>query len=306
MLQSATMGLQMLDAALQHVQNGMSVTSSGSGGGGSSLAGAVSSAPPPPPPPPPVPPSAVVVSSASYSHGQQQQPHPHPPPSHPSGGGGGGGGGVNQGGSMSGSASASTTSETSPRLMNGVSQTREDLGSRMVVVDETKTAASGAITKTKKGKGDGHSSALTKEGKEGTNGTERSKRQKTEDGAHDGQKCLGCGATSTPEWRRGPLGPRTLCNACGLVYAKLIKKRDKEKNGTGKKPTGGGGGRNGGGGGIVKSSNIGGAAKMVANAFGPPGSMMHVIAPEHAMDDSPDDSEDEYGSQNDRKSTMRE
>lgn len=26
--------------------------------------------------------------------------------------------------------------------------------------------------------------------------------------------CLGCGATETPEWRRGPMGPRTLCNAC--------------------------------------------------------------------------------------------
>jgi hypothetical protein len=28
------------------------------------------------------------------------------------------------------------------------------------------------------------------------------------------QACLGCQATDTPEWRRGPLGPRTLCNAC--------------------------------------------------------------------------------------------
>ncbi|OSX72965.1 hypothetical protein BU14_0390s0003, partial [Porphyra umbilicalis] len=28
--------------------------------------------------------------------------------------------------------------------------------------------------------------------------------------------CLSCGATSTPMWRSGPEGPRTLCNACGL------------------------------------------------------------------------------------------
>jgi len=44
----------------------------------------------------------------------------------------------------------------------------------------------------------------------------------------DGQTCLGCRATSTPEWRRGPMGPRTLCNACGLVYAKLIKRRGRD------------------------------------------------------------------------------
>jgi len=44
----------------------------------------------------------------------------------------------------------------------------------------------------------------------------------------ESQTCLGCKATSTPEWRRGPMGPRTLCNACGLVYAKLIKRRGRE------------------------------------------------------------------------------
>ncbi|KAB2573407.1 White collar 2 protein [Lasiodiplodia theobromae] len=27
--------------------------------------------------------------------------------------------------------------------------------------------------------------------------------------------CQWCGATSAPEWRRGPGGPKTLCNACG-------------------------------------------------------------------------------------------
>lgn len=36
--------------------------------------------------------------------------------------------------------------------------------------------------------------------------------------------CYYCNSTSTPEWRRGPDGNRTLCNACGLYYRKLIKK----------------------------------------------------------------------------------
>ncbi|CDZ96439.1 GATA-4/5/6 transcription factors [Phaffia rhodozyma] len=32
--------------------------------------------------------------------------------------------------------------------------------------------------------------------------------------------CVTCGRTDSPEWRKGPLGPKTLCNACGLRYAK--------------------------------------------------------------------------------------
>jgi len=50
------------------------------------------------------------------------------------------------------------------------------------------------------------------------------------DARGEGQVCKGCDATSTPEWRRGPLGPRTLCNACGLVYAKMLKRRSREAN----------------------------------------------------------------------------
>jgi hypothetical protein len=37
--------------------------------------------------------------------------------------------------------------------------------------------------------------------------------------------CLGCGRLSTAEWRRGPTGPRTLCNACGLLFAKMSRVR---------------------------------------------------------------------------------
>lgn len=36
--------------------------------------------------------------------------------------------------------------------------------------------------------------------------------------------CIHCNEQDTPEWRRGPYGNRTLCNACGLFYRKLIKK----------------------------------------------------------------------------------
>ncbi|RLV94344.1 Biofilm regulator 1 [Spathaspora sp. JA1] len=38
-------------------------------------------------------------------------------------------------------------------------------------------------------------------------------------------RCHRCGTTETPEWRRGPKGARTLCNACGLVHTKLVKKK---------------------------------------------------------------------------------
>ena len=35
--------------------------------------------------------------------------------------------------------------------------------------------------------------------------------------------CHICGETDTPEWRRGPKGKSTLCNACGISYAKKLR-----------------------------------------------------------------------------------
>jgi hypothetical protein len=34
--------------------------------------------------------------------------------------------------------------------------------------------------------------------------------------------CYKCNITETPAWRRGPSGLRTLCNRCGLKYARRI------------------------------------------------------------------------------------
>ncbi|XP_071722905.1 GATA transcription factor 1-like [Rutidosis leptorrhynchoides] len=33
-----------------------------------------------------------------------------------------------------------------------------------------------------------------------------------------GRKCLHCGSQETPQWRAGPMGPKTLCNACGVRF----------------------------------------------------------------------------------------
>ncbi|KAH7147267.1 GATA zinc finger-domain-containing protein [Fusarium sp. MPI-SDFR-AT-0072] len=49
-------------------------------------------------------------------------------------------------------------------------------------------------------------------------------------------RCHSCSRINTPEWRRGPDGARTLCNACGLHYAKLERKRQLEASSIGPKP----------------------------------------------------------------------
>ncbi|KAL8733902.1 MAG: hypothetical protein Q9166_001890 [cf. Caloplaca sp. 2 TL-2023] len=46
-------------------------------------------------------------------------------------------------------------------------------------------------------------------------------------------RCHSCNRAETPEWRRGPDGARTLCNACGLHYAKLTRKMGSKPSTTG-------------------------------------------------------------------------
>lgn len=51
-------------------------------------------------------------------------------------------------------------------------------------------------------------------------------------------RCHSCNRAETPEWRRGPDGARTLCNACGLHYAKLTRKNTmkQQSNGSSLRP----------------------------------------------------------------------
>lgn len=39
-----------------------------------------------------------------------------------------------------------------------------------------------------------------------------------EDGSPVNRRCSHCLVQKTPQWRTGPLGPKTLCNACGVRY----------------------------------------------------------------------------------------
>ncbi|KAK9688088.1 white collar 2 type of transcription factor [Basidiobolus ranarum] len=41
--------------------------------------------------------------------------------------------------------------------------------------------------------------------------------------------CTECGTTDSPEWRKGPLGVKTLCNACGLRWSKKSRRESKNQ-----------------------------------------------------------------------------
>ncbi|KAH9972181.1 hypothetical protein BGW80DRAFT_1173682, partial [Lactifluus volemus] len=75
----------------------------------------------------------------------------------------------------------------------------------------------------------------TTAGQNGGPGQPKSKYRKRSRATPPG-KCHSCNIRETPEWRRGPDGARTLCNACGLHYAKLMRKRDKAAGPDGKGP----------------------------------------------------------------------
>ncbi|KAG5939251.1 hypothetical protein E4U53_007844 [Claviceps sorghi] len=56
--------------------------------------------------------------------------------------------------------------------------------------------------------------------RESCNGTRSSLRVPTK--RPRSPSCRTCSTDHTPKWRNGPAGPGTLCNVCGLIYAKRM------------------------------------------------------------------------------------
>lgn len=55
-------------------------------------------------------------------------------------------------------------------------------------------------------------------------------QQQTEPGTGKIKACMQCGTTRTPQWREGPYGPKTLCNACGVKRVRAIKAQQQGKH----------------------------------------------------------------------------
>ncbi|KAK4660375.1 hypothetical protein QC762_118400 [Podospora pseudocomata] len=52
----------------------------------------------------------------------------------------------------------------------------------------------------------------------------RRKRSRRRDSDISMTACKKCGVMDSPRWRAGPAGPSTLCNVCGLLYAKRSRR----------------------------------------------------------------------------------
>ncbi|KAF8517587.1 hypothetical protein BU17DRAFT_49724 [Hysterangium stoloniferum] len=64
----------------------------------------------------------------------------------------------------------------------------------------------------------------------GDDDCEDAQRKKKSPFGDEQRVCMTCGRTDSPEWRKGPHGPKTLCNACGLRWAKRTRKDEPDAN----------------------------------------------------------------------------
>ncbi|CAG7873989.1 hypothetical protein BRARA_E00479 [Brassica rapa] len=63
-----------------------------------------------------------------------------------------------------------------------------------------------------------HVAGKLKPKKEHSGGGGRNYQSPTETAEGGMRRCTHCASDKTPQWRTGPLGPKTLCNACGVRF----------------------------------------------------------------------------------------
>ncbi|KAI3696655.1 hypothetical protein L6452_29107 [Arctium lappa] len=88
--------------------------------------------------------------------------------------------------------------------------------SRLLVLSPTSTGPIATATMSSESESDIASTSIGKK----TVKAPLKKKEVFENASHnaEGRKCLHCATDKTPQWRTGPLGPKTLCNACGVRY----------------------------------------------------------------------------------------
>ncbi|KAF2502394.1 hypothetical protein BU16DRAFT_7191 [Lophium mytilinum] len=110
-------------------------------------------------------------------------------------------------------------------LMKHTQRIQDSLGRiRDVVVSQQTALAEQARDPYKPMNGYDHEPNPYHEDSKGGGGFAGSDLKKRRGRAAPPGRCHSCNRAETPEWRRGPDGARTLCNACGLHYAKLTRK----------------------------------------------------------------------------------
>ncbi|KAJ5288954.1 Zinc finger NHR/GATA-type [Penicillium angulare] len=103
---------------------------------------------------------------------------------------------------------------------------------RTAVVNQEQALAEMAQRKAYKPEDEHMAGGLYQEDFKGTGGFAGADSKKRRGKAAPPGRCHSCNRAETPEWRRGPDGARTLCNACGLHYAKLTRKMGANKAAT--------------------------------------------------------------------------
>ncbi|KIM27538.1 hypothetical protein M408DRAFT_310866 [Serendipita vermifera MAFF 305830] len=112
-----------------------------------------------------------------------------------------------------------TIVDQSERALAQVSAALESTGalpSASAATTAAATAAAAATNKTAPNNTSGDDAASNNTDKNQQEPQKKKKRRLTD--LAQGRTCTMCGRTNSPEWRRGPAGPKSLCNSCGLRF----------------------------------------------------------------------------------------